>query len=241
MSRSSANASMSKRPESTRDAMDDKILELRASPMFRHLSSDVLARIAPEVIRRVYCKGQIIVQQGEPALGFYLVLFGRVKIRVSSGSGKEQVLHFYGPGDSFGEAAMLSGNGYPVDVVTLERTRLAFVPARPFEQELVGDPEFGRMVMRSMAKRLAEFTHIIEDLSTREVKARLACYLLRERARDNELDLPVSKGELAHLLGTTAESLSRSLRSLSDQGAIAVDGRHISLLNADALMDLADE
>ncbi len=221
--------------------MDDSILELRASPMFRHLSAKVLARIAPEVVRRIYGKGQIIVQQGEPALGFYVVLFGRVKIRVSSGSGKEQVLHFYGPGESFGEAAMLGGKCYPVDVVTLERTRLAFVPASPFEQELVGDPAFGRQVMRSMAQRLTEFTHIIEDLSIREVKARLACYLLRESGHSGELDLPVSKGELAHLLGTTAESLSRSLRTLSDQGAIAVEGRRISLLNADALMNLADE
>lgn len=229
------------RTDSSRDGMDDKILELRASPMFRHLSSESLVRIAPEVIRRVYGKGQIIVQQGEPALGFYLVLFGRVKIRVCSGSGKEQVLHFYGSGESFGEAAMLGGNVFPVDVVTLERTRLAFVPSRSFERELGESPEFGRQVMGSMARRLAEFTQIIEDLSIREVKARLACYLLRQCADSGEVNLPVSKTELAHLLGTTAESLSRSLRTLSDQGAIAVDGRQINLLDADALMDLADE
>lgn len=223
------------------NAMDEKIRELRASPLFRHLPAKTLARLAPEVIRRIYCKGQIVVQQGDPADGFFLVLFGRVKIRVSSGSGKEQVLHFYGPGGSFGEAAMLGGNGFPVDVVALERTRLAFVPARVFEQEMDGDPEFVRQILGSMARRLTEFAHIIEDLSIREVKARLACYLLRQSCENGELELAVGKGELAHLLGTTPESLSRSLRTLSDQGAIEVDGRSITLLNPDALMDLAEE
>jgi len=222
-------------------AMDEKIRELRASPLFRHIPTETLERIAPDVIRRVYGKGQIIIQQGDPANGFYLVLFGRVKIRVSSGSGKEQVLHFYGPGGSFGEAAMLGGNGFPVDVVALERSRLAFVPARIFDQEMDGDPTFSRQILSSMARRLTEFAHIIEDLSIREVKARLACYLLRQSCDQGQLELPVGKGELAHLLGTTAESLSRSLRTLSDQGAIKVDGRRIALLNPDALMDLAEE
>jgi CRP-like cAMP-binding protein len=218
---------------------DPRILELRASPLFRHLPAAALAGIAPEVSRRVYTRGQRIFQQGEPAVGFYVILFGRVKIQVSSGSGKEQVLHFFAAGDSFGEAAMLAGGDFHAEALAMERTRVAYVPAAVFHRELAERPEFARLVMVSMARRLLEFSHIIEDLSMREVKARLACYLLREGGAQRGLTLPVGKGELAQLLGTTAESLSRSLRALSDQGAIAVDGKRITLLDPDALLDLA--
>jgi CRP-like cAMP-binding protein len=75
----------------------------------------------------------------------------------------------------------------------------------------------------------------------REVKARLACFLLREGGAQRGLTLPMGKGELALLLGTTAESLSRSLRALSEQGAIAVKGKRITLLDPDALLDAAGD
>ena len=94
----------------------------------------------------------------------------------------------------------------------------------------------------SMARRLNEFAHIIENLSTREVKARLACYLLREERRagaEGEVMLSVGKGDLARLLGTTAESLSRALRTLAEAGAIRVDGKRIALVDTAALDDLA--
>ncbi len=218
---------------------DPRILELRASPLFRHLPAADLAGIAPELSRRVYLRGQRIVQQGEPARGFFVILFGRVKIQVSSGSGKEQVLHFFATGDSFGEAAMLAGGDFHAEAVAMERTRVAYLPAAIFHRELEERPEFARQVLLSMARRLLEFSHIIEDLAMREVKARLACYLLREGRGQRGLTLPMGKGELAQLLGTTAESLSRSLRVLSDQGAIAVKGKRITLLDPDALLDLA--
>jgi len=220
---------------------DPGLLELRASPLFRHLPESVLAGILPAVSRRVYLRGQRIFHQGEPAAGFFVIIFGRVKIQISGGSGKEQVLHFFRGGDSFGEAAMLGGGNFHAEAVAMERTRVAFVPVAVFERELRERPEFARQVMGSMAKRLLEFSHIIEDLSMREVKARLACYLLREGSAQQGLTLPVGKGELALLLGTTAESLSRALRSLSERGAIAVEGKRIQLLDADALLDLAGE
>jgi len=217
------------------------LIELRASPLFRHLPEPVLAGILPAVSRRVYLRGQRIFQQGEPAAGFFVIIFGRVKIQLSAGSGKEQVLHFFCAGDSFGEAAMLAGGSFHAEAVAMERTRVAFVPAEVFERELRERSEFVRQVMASMARRLLEFSHLIEDLSTREVKARLACYLLREGGAQRGLTLPVGKGELALLLGTTAESLSRALRTLSERGAIAVEGKRITLLDPDALLELAGE
>jgi CRP/FNR family transcriptional regulator len=165
-----------------------------------------------------------------------------VKIRVSSSSGREQVLHFFGPGDSFGEAAVLGENPFPADAVALTDGRAVLIPAEPLLRELAADPAFARAVMRSMAQRLVEFTGIIENLSIREVKARLACYLMQQQlgGGGGSLELPVGKGELARLLGTTAESLSRALRELSERGAIRVAGRTITLLDAAVLLEISE-
>jgi CRP/FNR family transcriptional regulator len=217
--------------------------ELRASPLFHHLPEPILDRVLPTVLQRSFVKNELLVQQGESAAGFHVIVSGRVKIRVSSSSGREQVLHFFGAGDSFGEAAVLGAGAYPGDAVALTAGRLAFIPAEPFLRELGADPDFARAIMRSMAQRLVEFARIIENLATREVKARLACYLMQQQLDgfDESLELPVGKGELARLLGTTAESLSRALRELSDQGAIRVEGKRITLLEPGILLELSEE
>ncbi len=218
--------------------------ELRASPFFRHLPADALARVSPAIQRKSYGRGQLVFQQGEPAGGFFVILAGKVKLRVCSGTGKEQVLHFFEAGDSFGEAAILAGEGYPADAVTLSESRMVYIPAEPFLDEMRADPDFAFLVMRSMARRLTEFAQIIENLSTREVRARLASYILSQRRRGGEspsLRLPVGKGELACLLGTTAESLSRALRNLSEQGMIRVEGKMITVIDPDALIELAED
>jgi CRP/FNR family transcriptional regulator len=227
------------RKEGTVSHDDPSLIELRASPLFRELPTPSLARLAPSLGRRQLARGQRVFRQGAPAEGFFVILTGRVKVQVSGEDGKAQVLHFFGPGDSFGEAAMLEGGAYLAEAVAMERCRLLFVPAEAFLRELGERPQFAVEVIRSMARRLTHFAHIIEDLSLREVRARLACYLLRQGEGRADFTLPVGKGELAQLLGTTPESFSRALGALRDAGAIGVEGRRIRVLDPDGLAGLA--
>ncbi len=216
--------------------------ELRASPFFSHLNGSTLERIQSQVTTKTYGRGQLIFQRGDPANAFFVVLSGKVKVRVCSESGKEQVLHFYQQGNSFGEAAVLGQGAFPADAQVMEETRIARVPAEPFLEEIRKDPNFALQVMRSMSLRLIEFAHSIEGLSIHEVKNRLASYLCEAQASGNgdSFELPVGKGELSRLLGTTAESLSRTLRRLSEEGLISVKGKRITVLDADGLRELGE-
>ena len=220
-----------------------KIDELRASPFFSHIQEKTLKRILEKVSTKTYGRGQLIFQRGDAASAFFVVLSGKVKVRVISESGKEQVLHFYEAGSSFGEAAVLGQGNFPADAHVMEETRVARVPAEPFLAEIRQDPDFALQVMRSMSLRLVEFAQIIESLSIHEVKGRLANYLHQAQVAGGNgetFELPVSKGELSRLLGTTAESLSRTLRKLSEEGVISVKGRRITILLADQLQQLSE-
>ncbi|MDP6419003.1 MAG: Crp/Fnr family transcriptional regulator [Candidatus Krumholzibacteria bacterium] len=220
------------------------LIELKASPFFQELSQDFLEKVIEIASKQKHGKGESVFHAGDEVMGFYIVSQGMVKVSVSGSSGREQVLHFIRKGESFGEAAALGHRQWPVNAVAMEDCRLIHVPAAPFLRLLCENPTFSRQVLFSMARKLIEFRRIIEDLSIREVRARLALWLLRERERhgdSDEIELPVGKGELARLLGTTAESLSRSLRILSEQGLIQVDGKRIRVLDESGLRELALE
>ena len=98
-------------------------------------------------------------------------------------------------------------------------------------------------MLAMLSMRLRQFTVQVENLSLKEVPGRLASYLIyltREQVTEEMVTLPVSKGQLASLLGTIPETLSRILSKMSMRGLIAVDGREIKLLDLTGLVDLAE-
>jgi CRP/FNR family transcriptional regulator len=202
-----------------------------------------VARLA--VARRVPA-GQVLFRQDQPADGFYLVLEGKVKVYKLSPDGRQQILHVFGPGQAFAEAAMFAGGAFPAFAETLAETRLAFFPRDRFLKELGSNPALASGLIVSLARLCHQLAALVEQLALQDVAGRLARYLVdlaRKRGvplqKGGQVRLDLPKGELARHLGTAPETFSRALGRLAQADLVAVDGRVITIRNTEGLAALA--
>lgn len=168
-------------------------------------------------------KGEQIFSEGLDASAFYIVVSGIVKIYKLSPDGKEHTLHIHGPGDLVAEAAIFDSMVYPASCMALEDSTLVRIPREGFFNLIKKYPELALKMMSSYSKRLRQFVSKIEELSLKDIKSRLAGYLLENSAVENSKTvcrLTYSKKELSSLLGTIPETLSRSFAFLKQQGLI---------------------
>ncbi len=209
--------------------------------LFSGVTDGDLALLASICRSREHLRGTVLFQQGEKATGFYVVASGKVKIYKLSPDGKERILHVIQPGNTFADAAIFADGCYPACAETLEKSNLLFFPKTDFLNLLHQHSQISINMIGGLARFLRQFTTQIEDLTFRDVPARLARYL-SDLGGDQQvhLVLPISKSQLASNLGTVSETLSRTLRKLSDEGIIQVQGKNIEILDTDRLLDLAD-
>ncbi|MCL4491967.1 MAG: Crp/Fnr family transcriptional regulator [Nitrospirae bacterium] len=219
------------------------MIELVADiPLFHGLPKEQLEEVVDIVVDQMFGRGQTIFSEGEEAAGFYVAVSGRVKIFKLSSEGKEQILHFVGPGESFGEVPMFAGGRFPAHAETIEKSRLFFFPRSLFLDLIKSDPSLAMNMLAELSWHLRRFTRLVEELSLKEVPGRLAAYLLYLSDREDgsgELQLNITKGQLASLLGTIPETMSRILGKMSSQGLINMQGRRIEILDRQALEELS--
>ena len=213
-------------------------------PLFQNLEEKNYQDLSGIVHTRKYKKGEIIFSEYDDADGFYVAITGRVKIYKSSPEGKEQILHIFGPGDPFGEIAVFTGKNFPASAQTLENSETLFFPKNAFIGLIKKDPALSLNMLSVLSMRLKRFSSLIEDLSLKEVPGRLAAYLLYLSDRENindELNLDISKSQLASILGTIPETLSRILAKMIRENLIESDGKRKFLIkDRDSLIDLAE-
>ena len=212
--------------------------------IFEGLPSQYLEKIRDVAVSKHYLKGETIFMEQDEGNGFYLVAEGQVKIFKVSVSGKEHILHVFGPGEPFGEVPVFSGRRFPANAEAIQDSRLLFFPRSAFLGLITSHPSLALNMLAVLSMRLRQFTQQIENLSLKEVPARLAAYLLYlsgEQGREEYVVLDISKGQLASLLGTIPETLSRILGRMGKQGLIETEDRKIRLLDREALESLAIE
>ena len=211
-------------------------------PLFQGLPRKQHEDLCMIVVDQVFKRGQLIFSEGDEGNGFYVIISGRVKVFKLSPEGKEQILHIFGPGEPFGEVAVFAGERFPANAETLAESRVFFFP-RPAFIELIGkNPTLALNMMAVLSGRLRRLTHLIEDLSLKEVPGRLAAYLLmlsEKNKRAVRIELEISKNQLASLLGTIPETLSRILTRMTREKLIKTDGKKIDIVNRKALEELA--
>lgn len=220
------------------------IKQIAGIHLFKDLPDAHLDELAMILADQVFKKGQLIFSEGDAATGFYVVIAGRVKIFKLSVEGKEQILHIFGPGAPIGEVVVFEGKRFPAHAESLEDSRLFFFPRNDFLRLINAHPSIALHMLAVLSRRLRHFAALIDDLSLKEVPARLAAYLLylsETQKRADNLSLDISKGQLSSLLGTIPVTLSRILTKMSDAGLIRSIGvRGIQILDRQGLRDLAD-
>jgi CRP-like cAMP-binding protein len=177
------------------------------------------ASAAPKKVR----KGEQIFSEGMEATAFFLVVDGKVKIYKLSPDGKEHTLHIHSAGDLVAEAAIFDAMVYPASCAALEDSTMVRISGEGFLNLIRVHPELSLKMMSGYSKRLRQFVAKIEELSLKDIKSRLAGYILEHSAVEKGATvchLAYSKKELASLLGTIPETLSRALAFLKQKKLI---------------------
>ncbi|OQX21299.1 MAG: transcriptional regulator [Desulfobacteraceae bacterium IS3] len=211
------------------------------APLFNGLPDDQIREIVRIAVERCFKKNEMIFSEGDEGNGFYIVAEGRVKIFKVSTEGKEQIFHIFDAGEPFGEVPVFSGQSFPANAQALAESRLLFFPRTAFVSLITGNPSLALNMLAVLAMRLRQFTVQIEHLSLKEVPGRVAAYLLylADEQQTDHLTLRISKGQLASLLGTIPETLSRTFSKMTDLNLIEVNGPGIRLINREEIEELA--
>lgn len=219
---------------------------LSKAPLFSGLTENELAFLTQRAARCNFSAGEMVFGEGEPCAGLYVVESGHVRIFKSSSGGREQVLSIDGPGSSVAELPVFDGGAYPASVSAISDATLVFVSKQDFQELCLAHPQVALKVLRVVGARLRRLVGIIEELSFTTVRHRLASFLLRQAQKEGrvsehgvELILPANNQEIASLIGTVRELVSRNLSRLQAEGVIRLEGRNVvipdlKLLEAEA-------
>ncbi len=211
--------------------------------LFKGLTVEQLDAIARIVSDKEYKKGQIIFSEGDEGEGFYLVISGRVKVYKLSPEGKEQIMHIFGPGKPFAEVPVFGGSRYPANAEAMDHCKLFLFPKKAFISLIQENPSLAMNMLASLSQRLKQFSNLIETLSLKEVPGRLASYLLYLSDKNGSIDefkLDIAKSQLASLLGTIPETLSRIFAKMGSREIVRINGPEITILDRTGLEGLAE-
>ncbi|GAB4285284.1 MAG: Crp/Fnr family transcriptional regulator [Roseovarius sp.] len=184
--------------------------------------------------------GAILFRPGEASKGFVIVLSGRIDVFLTGASGREILLYAVAPGQSCVQSTLglLGGEPYSAEAIAREDTRLVLVPQDIFAHLMDDSPAFRRFVFAAFAERMQSMMHLLERVAFQRVEARLARCLL-ERAQ--EATLRATHAEIATMIGTAREVVSRRLDALERRGVLRLDRGAVHILDIRALAALAED
>ncbi len=213
---------------------------LKSVSYFSSLDEAALSLVARSAIRRVYNAEQVILLEGEPCAGLYIVEGGWLKAVKIGIDGREQVLQTLGPGDVFNAISVFTDAPNQATVTALETSQVWMVWREVLLRLLDENPALARQVVKDLAGRVMHLVRMVEDLSLRSVEARLARLLL-ELAEGEVVQRRrwATQAEMAARLGTVPDMVNRALRKLSEAGMINVERHQIQILDKEGLIVVA--
>ncbi len=201
-------------------------------PYFKGLDSDTFETIVKSAYRQDYEPGQLVILEGEPASGLYIVQSGGLKVSKIALDGREQTLQLLGDNEVFNAVSVFTGAVNQATVTAMEPTRLWIIGRERMLQLLDSNPPLARLIIQDLAGRVSHLISLVEDLSLRSVEARLARLLLEQAVQDV---VPRKKWatqtEIAARLGTVSDVVSRTLRKMQERGLIQIARQEIQILN----------
>lgn len=212
---------------------------LAAVPIFADLAPDALRLLEAASRIRCYPRGQVLCSEGDPGEELVLLEAGHVKVSRFSRSGQETVLDEVGAPTAFGELALFDGAPRSASVTAMSDVKVRYLARRKVVGLVERDPAVAIAMMQNMAAKVRATNERLSDLLTLDAPGRLAKWLLTHADRDGQLTLELSQESLAHSLGTTRETINRTLRRFERLGLIEVRGKRISLRDMTALKAIA--
>ena len=219
-------------------AVLDPVETLRRVAFFAVLPADELSVLASHCVARRLGKDEMLVAEGDPCDGLFVVQSGAIKLFKMAENGREQVLVIERAGSTVGELAIFAGGNFPASAAAVEDSTLLFLPKKEFLDLCRRSSEVALAVIRTLAWRFRYLADLVEELSLKEVSHRLARFL-RERAlrlgvrtrRGLEFPLEETNQQIGAEIGTVRDLVSRNLRRFVDRGIIRLERRKVIVLD----------
>lgn len=221
---------------------------LRRSTIFRRLTPEDRQRLADVASVREFQKGETLFLEGDGSDLLYTIVTGRVKVSKSTARGTDVILELFGPGDPVGAVAVYEGRNYPASAMALEPTTCVVIPRQAFFSLLETHPSIVRGLLVGLTFRLVELTNRVMELSGGRIEARLARFFLKladdmGQAREDGvfIPMPLSRQELADMVGTTIETSIRIMSRWGKDGVVKTEKDGFVVADRSALESLSLE
>jgi len=226
---------------------DDAVSVLQANPLFRGLSEKELGEVAGGMIRRVYGAGVTLFHQGMPGTMIYFIETGSVRVFGIGLTGQEHTFTTFGPGNVFGELAILDGQPRTASAITLEPAVLWLLHQDTFELLLKEHPQLCRTLVDVLVRRIRRAAMHVETIIFQDVLGRIAFELLNLAERHGEpgdagvaIDMPLTQSDLASIVGATRESVNKALGTLRKRALLEMEGTRLLILDPDGLLEIVE-
>jgi CRP/FNR family transcriptional regulator, polysaccharide utilization system transcription regulator len=220
-------------------------IDLSLSPLFKHLTTQEVEKVNEEKTISSYKKGTYIYHEGNRINGIYLIVKGILKIFKTGIDGKEQIIRFAKPFELIAFRSVVSGELACTTAKTLEDCVLAYIPQETLFYLVKNNGQFSLELLQLACRELGEANEYITDIAQKTVRERLAEILVHLKDSfgmdiENELQISLTREELANIVGTATESVIRLLSEFKADKLIEINGRKIKILNYNALRKIAN-
>ncbi|MFU0783228.1 MAG: Transcriptional regulator, Crp/Fnr family [Thermoanaerobacterium thermosaccharolyticum] len=195
--------------------------------IFKDLNEEELKAISSMTKEGFYAKGNIIINEGDRIDNIYIIHKGKIKVYKINLDGKEQILYILKDGDTFGENSIFKEQKATFYAEAMDDVKLCLLSREDFIRIISRNPEIALKIMNYLLERLQNIESLVKDITTEDVKTRLLSMILRLADKEGiknsdgiKLKFYLSREDIANLLGTTRETISRKLHELEDDGMI---------------------
>ena len=227
---------------------DDIKAVLEHSSVFQGLSAEALAEVAAKGTLRRLARRDVLFHQGDPAEEFAVVLEGRLKLTQVSAEGQEVIVRYLGPGEMCAVVALFPDQSYPVTAEAAADARVIGWPRRKLDALLRDHPQLALNALRLLTERMGELSDRLRELATERVARRVARALLRlarkagrRTDRGVEIDMPLTREDIARLSGTTLFTVSRLMADWEEAGIVESGRERVVVRSPHGLVAIAED
>jgi CRP/FNR family transcriptional regulator, cyclic AMP receptor protein len=221
----------------------DRLAFLRDHPIFGVLGDDILQQLRSHALQKTVAKGTTIFSKGETGSSLFAVLEGQVKVVSFSAQGKNAVFNILGPGDIFGEIALLDGGERTADVTTISDCKLLVIERRDFLPLVHSRPDVAQRLIEVLCMRLRNTSRQVEEVMFLELPAKLANTLLRLNAAalaDGKNKIALTQSEIAQVIGASRESTNKQLREWEERKWLRLERGGLVILSPEKLTRITE-
>lgn len=233
--------SVTKSPPS--EQAHDRIAFLRHHPIFGVLGDDILQQLRSHALQKQVAKGTTIFSKGETGASLFAIVEGQVKVVSFSAQGKNAVFNILGPGDIFGEIALLDGGERTADVTTITDCKLLVIERRDFLPLVHDRPDVAQRLIEVLCARLRNTSRQVEEVMFLELPAKLAKTLLRlndAALADGRKKVALTQSEIAQVVGASRESTNKQLREWEERKWLRLERGGLVILSPDKLAAITE-